>query len=123
MKEHLLFASLLRQPKQTSHLVKEEFVEQILDLLSLRHAENNQIRNLSGGEQRRCSIGNELLASLRLLLLDEPISGLDSAVAAQLLWSLQRLADGEGININDLTVEGEFKPKKTASLGRMGILM
>lgn len=40
-------------------------------------------RGVSGGERRRVSIGTGIVHQPRVLLLDEPLSGLDSAHAFQ----------------------------------------
>ena len=123
VKEHLVFASLLRQPNNYSVAAKLEFVDEILELLSLASIANSTIRYLSGGEQRRCSIGSELLASPRILLLDEPVSGLDSAVAAQFLCSLRRLACGRGIEAGPGVADEDQGSTQSATLPRIGILM
>jgi molybdate transport system ATP-binding protein len=61
------------------------------DLLGLGDLLDRRPRTLSGGEARRVAIGRALLAKPRLLILDEPLAGLDGARRAELLPYLDRL--------------------------------
>jgi molybdate transport system ATP-binding protein len=66
---------------------------QILDLLGIGHLLERRPRDLSGGEKQRVAIGRALLASPRLLLMDEPLASLDSARKAEIMPYLERLRD------------------------------
>lgn len=65
---------------------------EIVDLLALSHLLSRRPDALSGGEARRVAIGRALLGEPRLLILDEPLEGLDGARRAGLLHYLEQLA-------------------------------
>jgi len=52
------------------------------------------LRRISGGEKKRVRRGQKMLVNPSLLLLDEPMSGLDSTNAQRILMTLKRLAAG-----------------------------
>ena len=74
---------------------KERYADraQILDLLGIGHLLTRKPRDLSGGEKQRVAIGRALLASPRLLLMDEPLASLDQKRKDEIMPYLERLRD------------------------------
>ncbi|MDR5858119.1 molybdenum ABC transporter ATP-binding protein [Halomonas eurihalina] len=73
--------------------------EAVVGLLGIDHLLARYPATLSGGEARRVAIGRALLSDPCLLLMDEPLTGLDGARKRELLRYIQRLADEVDIPI------------------------
>lgn len=56
-------------------------------------------RDLSGGQQQRVLLARALCAAERLLLLDEPVAGLDPVMTAELYTLIARLNREQGVTI------------------------
>ena len=56
-------------------------------------------RTLSGGQQQRVLLSRALCATQKMLLLDEPVSGLDPKVTAELYALIQKLNYEDGITV------------------------
>ena len=54
----------------------KESIETILSLIGLTNDRNTQSKNLSGGMKRRLSIGISLVNDPKVVILDEPTSGI-----------------------------------------------
>jgi lipooligosaccharide transport system ATP-binding protein len=72
--------------------------DEVLDLVQLSDKRKNKIDELSGGMRRRLVIARSLLNQPKLLILDEPTTGLDPA-ARQLVWQKLRFLREQGLTL------------------------
>ena len=73
--------------------------DEVIALLGLDPLLDRATRRLSGGERQRVAIGRALLAAPRLLLMDEPLSGLDRFSKDEIIPYLEALNDSLSIPI------------------------
>ena len=78
-------------------------VERVIESLGLQAVRDSLVgtvekRGISGGQRKRVNVGMEMVMEPSLLILDEPITSLDSASSTLLLKALRREAL-EGVNI------------------------
>ena len=82
----------------------------LLEELDLTRLSKSKAYTLSGGEKRRLEITRALVTSPRLLLLDEPFSGIDPIAVYEVQKIIRRLKDrGLGILITDHNVRETLK--------------
>jgi molybdate transport system ATP-binding protein len=74
-------------------------LDDVVDLLGIGALLDRRPARLSGGEKQRVAIGRALLASPRLLLMDEPLASLDAARKDEILPYIERLRDQAGVPI------------------------
>ncbi len=70
-----------------------------LEVVDLKGFERRPPRNLSGGQKQRLAIAAALVTKPRMLVLDEPTSQLDPVGTREVLRTLKRLREEEGITI------------------------
>lgn len=70
-----------------------------LERLGLSALHGRCYRELSGGQRQRVLLARALCASRSLLMLDEPVSGLDPEAAAEMYAALRRLNREDGVTI------------------------
>lgn len=70
-----------------------------MEKLNILPLKEHCYRALSGGQQQRVLIARALCATSKLLVLDEPVTGLDPAAIQELYQILQRLNREDGVTI------------------------
>lgn len=77
----------------------QERLEHVLDLMGLTAVRSRRLAELSGGQQQRALIARALITQPRLLVLDEPTTGVDAAARTVLRESLEHLVRVEQIGV------------------------
>jgi ABC-type Mn2+/Zn2+ transport system ATPase subunit len=91
-----------------------EMIDSALDALRLNELRSRHISQLSGGQQQRAFVARALAQEPRLLLLDEPTTGVDAATEEALLLVVRRLVhDGLPVlmTTHDLDRAGDWFDK------------
>lgn len=89
--EDLQFTSRLKNPE--ANFNHERNINRIVKCLHMEKFLHTRIEKLSGGEERRLSIGRELLSSPDILILDEPTSGLDANTCKKIIAGLRDIVE------------------------------
>ncbi len=117
------YASRLRMPADTTPEERHRRITEVLMELDLTERKDVQVSGLSGGQQKRVSIGVELLTKPGLFFLDEATSGLDPGTETSLMQLLRRLADqGRTIVLVTHATKNVMLADKVVFLARGGYL-
>lgn len=101
---------------------RKKTVNQVLDLLKLKNLENRRPATLSGGEKQKVAFARVLAINPNLILLDEPLTSVDSETGRELRKELKRINKEYGKTVLHVThdlVEG-FSLGDKAALMRAG---
>ncbi|XP_058119705.1 ATP-binding cassette sub-family G member 4-like [Anopheles ziemanni] len=91
VEESLKYAAEFKLGK-SSTAQKQTKVRELLEVLGLESCATTLTDVISGGQAKRLAIGLELLSDPKVMLLDEPTTGLDSVSAYQVLAHVRELA-------------------------------
>lgn len=78
---------------------KRKQIKELLELLGVAHLEKRSFARLSGGQQQRVLLARALCATTSLLLLDEPVAGLDPLVTREMYDVIRMLHRERGLTV------------------------
>ena len=92
------FKALLTRAWQDKEKRAVEKASRILDLLGLRNLWDQPTFKLSGGQMKLVEIGRALMSDAKLLLLDEPVSGVNPTLAHEIFSRILKLREELGLS-------------------------
>ena len=78
---------------------EKQLAAEAMDKMQITQLAGRCYRELSGGQQQRVLLARALCATRKMLLLDEPVSGLDPRVTAEMYGLIETLNREEGITV------------------------
>jgi ABC-type multidrug transport system ATPase subunit/pSer/pThr/pTyr-binding forkhead associated (FHA) protein len=106
----LRFTARLRLPTDIRSTEIARRVDEVLQTMQLSDCRNTRIGSLSGGQRKRASLANELLAEPSLLFLDEVTSGLDEMTDSDMMSLFRKVAE-DGKTVVCVTHSLSFVPR------------
>lgn len=78
---------------------QKNLIDEKLRLMGLENVRNRSFAELSGGQQQRALLARALCATRTMLLLDEPVAGLDPVVTREMYRLVDMLHRDEGLTV------------------------
>ncbi|MDR2624091.1 MAG: ATP-binding cassette domain-containing protein [Methanobrevibacter sp.] len=78
--------------------IKESRIDELMELVDIKYAENKLVKHMSGGQKQKVSVVASLVHSPDILFLDEPTIGLDPTTK-MVLWDLIQDLNDDGHTI------------------------
>ena len=100
---NLLFTGRARQEE----IQARETAERIIDFLDLQSVRQHLVLNLPFGIRKKIELGRALALHPQLLLLEEPVAGLNAEETEELAWWIQEIRGGFGTTI--LLIEHDMR--------------
>lgn len=77
----------------------KQIVAEKMEWMGIKHLRHESFADLSGGQQQRVMLARALCATSKLLILDEPVTGLDPIVTKELYDLIKRINEEQHITI------------------------
>ncbi|HEX9959839.1 MAG TPA: FHA domain-containing protein, partial [Pyrinomonadaceae bacterium] len=89
----LFYAAKMRLPLNSSNEDIRRVIDEVIETVGLGEQRHNPFRQLSGGQQKRLSLGIELITKPSFIFLDEPTSPLDPETTENMMMLFRQLAN------------------------------
>ena len=99
MDESMTAVQNLEHFRYVRGVAKKERIQEVLEFVGLTDTGRKKVRHFSMGMRRRLGIAMALLPSPEIMILDEPVNGLDSEESVDVRNLLRKLRDEQGISI------------------------
>ena len=99
VREIVLSGCLGRGSRPFYHKEEKKLAAEAMEKMQITRLARRCYRELSGGQQQRVLLARALCATQKMLLLDEPVSGLDPKVTAEMYALIQKLNYEDGITV------------------------
>lgn len=86
--ENILFGLKAQKVEKS---IYEEKAKNLLQLLNLEHLSKKFPHEISGGERQRVALGRALATEPKLILMDEPLSSLDTKLSQRIRWQIKNI--------------------------------
>lgn len=96
--EGLINSLIQKKSLKKEEIELSEKIDNILELINLKEMKNAYARELSGGQKKLLELGRSLMKNPKMLLLDEPLAGVNPKLADQILEIICDLSN-KGVNI------------------------
>tara|TARA_B100001057_G_scaffold198692_1_gene199257 strand:+ start:2851 stop:3621 length:771 start_codon:yes stop_codon:yes gene_type:complete len=96
--EGLINSLIQKKSLKKEEIELSEKIDNILELINLKEMKNAYARELSGGQKKLLELGRSLMKNPKMLLLDEPLAGVNPKLADQILEIIFDLSN-KGVNI------------------------
>ena len=97
----------LKVGKKLDKKEKRERTQKMINLVNLKGLENRRIDQLSGGQQQRVALARSLVLEPKVLLLDEPLSNIDTKLRETVRNEIRKIQKELGITMIFVTHDQE----------------
>ena len=97
----------LKVGKKLDKMEKKERTQKMINLVNLKGLENRRIDQLSGGQQQRVALARSLVLEPKVLLLDEPLSNIDTKLRETVRNEIKKIQKELGITMIFVTHDQE----------------
>jgi len=97
---------------------RKKSIDRMLEIVGIYEARNRQANKLSGGMKRRLGIAQALIGSPKILIIDEPTTGLDAEERLHFINLMSKMSHNDIIIVFSTHIVGDI----SSSCNRMAIL-